>query len=279
MIIEQLSDNSYTGLSINSLTGNMADFAATGMTPLDVSGVAGHRLQTSPFHQMAWTGSRTTDMFLCMGGKYYLAHTKAFTASHAAVFEKAHINGVEMPLSKKIISKAIEVKTDSLDLYVNTFEKNPVARFLFGENTEAYAKWLDELRIPALPILLPPKTLTAHYPGDFMRPLIIRCTDNWSGIITSNTDLHHSYGFRGQAATAPGPVRPEETFSAASLVPYKSLLPLQEGRNYGLNEITELARAEGILGLLNPILRLIRNNGSTLPANFETNFEGNLSEG
>lgn len=272
MIIEQLSDNSYTGLSINSLTGNMADFAATGMKPLDVSGVAGHRLQNSPFHQMAWTGSRTTDMFLCMGGKYFLAHTKSFTANHAAVFQKAHSNGVEMPLSRKIISKAIEIKSDSLDLYVRGFENNPVARFLFGEHTENYAKWLDELKIPAVPILLPPKTLTAHYPGDFMRPLIIRCTDNWSGIITSNTDLQHSYGFRGHSEKAGGPVKPEETFSADSLVPYKSLLPLQEGRNYGLNEITELARAEGILGLLNPVLRLIRTKGSTLPANFDTDF-------
>lgn len=272
MIIEQLSDKSYTGLSIDSITGNMAEFAETGMKPLDVSGIAGHRLLTSPYHQMAWTGSRTTDMFLCMGGKYYLAHTKIFTAAHAAVFEKAHTNGVEMPLSKKILSKAIEIKSDSMDLYVRGFESNPVAQFLFGEHTAEYAKWLDELKIPALPILLPPKTLTAHYPGDFMRPLIIRCTDNWSGIITSNTDLQHSYGFRGRSDTAGGPVKPEETFSAEALAQFRTLLPLQEGRNYGLNEITELARSEGLFGLLNPVLRLIRSKGSNLPANFDTDF-------
>lgn len=272
MIIEQLSGGAFTGLSINSLSGNIADFEAEGMSPLSIAGVAGHRLQTSPFHQMAWTGSRTTDMFLCMGGKYYLAHTKSFTLEHALMFEKAHANGVEMPLSKKMLSKAIEIKTDSLDLFVRDFAKNPIARFLFGENTETYGKWLEELRIPALPILLPPKTLTAHYPGDFMRPIIIRCTDNWSGLITSNTDSHQSYGFRGHAEKVESPVKSEETYSADTLSQFKSLLPLQEGRDYGLNELTELARKENILGLLNPILRLIRSKGSILPANFTTDF-------
>lgn len=272
MIIEQLSGGGYTGLSINSLSGNIADFEADGMTPLSVAGVAGHRLQTSPFHQMAWTGSRTTDMFLCMGGKYYLAHTKALSLEHALVFEKAHANGVEIPLSKKILSKAIEIKTDSLDLYIREFPTNPIAKFLFGEHTEAYANWLQELKIPALPILLPPKTLTAHYPGDFMRPLIIRCTDNWSGLITSNTDLHESYGFRGHAEKVSSPVKSEETYSAETLAQFKTLLPVQEGRNYGLNELTELARAEDVLGLLNPVLRFIRAKGSILPANFSTDF-------
>lgn len=118
--------------------------------------------------------------------------------------------------------------------------------------------------------MLPPYSLLRTYGLEFMRPLIMRCTDNWSGIITSNSDLHLDYGIRGTSKSYSKDIRKEEKFTAESLSHLRLMLNLED-REYSSPEFIHHLREQHLSDLTNALLRSVRTR-SSLPANYSTQF-------
>lgn len=269
--IEKAGDR-YSALSINNYVGSLHELNKSGFTPVNMELLAEQRISLGAYHEISWTGSRTTDFFVQKEGRYYLAHANLTTPKARALIESLqdfNENQTEMPYIPGLLGKAIEVPLEDQAIPVENFDTNEVANFLFGKQTEAYKQWLQDVHIPLFPISLPPYSLSRRQ-GDFIRPLILRCTDNWSGIIAANADTHLLYGFRGVKDTWTGEVVPEETFRREVLEPVHKLVGL-ENRDYSLKELQEVLSSHGYTSLMNGLLRLTRNAGQHgLPADHST---------
>lgn len=262
----------YSALSINNYVGSLHELNQSGFTPVNMESLAKQRISLGAYHEISWTGSRTTDFFVHKDGRYYLAHAKLTTPRSRALLESLqdfNENQTEMPYIPGLLGKAIEVPMEDIAIPVESFDTNEVAVFLFGEQVTAYKKWLQDVHIPFFPISFPPYSLTRRQ-DDFIRPLILRCTDNWSGIITANADTHLLYGFRGTKEVWEGEVVPEEMFRREVLEPVHKLVGLED-RDYSLNEIQQVLASQGYTSLMNGLLRLARNAGRHgLPADHST---------
>lgn len=271
--VEQYSENDYAGLFVGGFSETVLAMKQQGFTLSSVADYARQRLSFGPYRKASWTGARTSDMFFCRDGKYYLAHTKQDKLMHnkmVSIMEKAHSQQLEIPLYEPLLSQSIEIPAHDFEILVAEMEKNVVAQFLFGQQLIPYKEWLQEIQIPFLPLMLPPYSLVRAHGPDFMRPLIMRCTDNWSGIITSNSDLHLEYGTRGDSTTYTGPIKKEEIFTVESLSPLKLILNLEE-REYSRSEFIEHVKKQNLRDMTNALLRSVRAH-SSLPANYSTPF-------
>lgn len=276
--IERVHDSEmYSALSINSYAESLHELNREKFTPVSVETLAATRVGLGVYHAVSWTGSRTTDFFVYKNDKYYLAHADLGSAQKRAYFDSLQSfneQQSEIPYVKGIVGKAIEVSPEDLAIPVDDLLDSPIAKFLFRDQLQAYQQWLWSAKIPFFPVMLPPYSL-ARKQDDFMRPLIMRCTDNWSGIITANADLHHHYGFRGVANNWEGEVSPPEIFKREHLTALHKLVPLED-KDYLLSELELIVPAAGYGGLLNGLLRLARNAGHhSLPANYNTFSEAN----
>lgn len=262
----------YSALSIHNYVGSLYELNQSGFIPVSMESLAEQRISLGAYHEISWTGSRTTDFFVQKEERYYLAHANLTTPKSRALMESLqdfNENQTEMPYIPGLLGKAIEVPMEDVAVPVEDFDTNEIVQFLFGNQTLAYKQWLQELHIPFFPISLPPYSL-ARRQDDFIRPLILRCTDNWSGIITANADTHLMYGFRGVKDNWKGEVVPEETFKRAVLEPVHKLVGLED-RDYSLSEIQQVLAGQGYTSLMNGLLRLARNAGQHgLPADHST---------
>ena len=148
------------------------------------------------------------------------------------------------------------------------FSRHPTRRFRIEIYSHGYCFLYHILNNPlSLPIHLPNFSLT-NYTYDFVRPVIIRCTDNWSGIITTNADLYDHYAYRGYSSTYAGQVEKDEIFTSAQLEVLRKFIPVED-REYSLKELETLMRRTPYSSLLGAMLRFIRNGGdSNMPANY-----------
>jgi len=271
--IERLgTENAFSALSINNYAGSLNELTDDGFTPVSVESLAAHRIVFGAYHEISWTGSRTTDFFVFKDGKYYLAHASFNSPRKLALIEALqnfNTNNTEIPYVKGLLGKAIEVPIEDTAIPVDELTEHPIAQFLLGEQVGPYQKWLQDAHIPIFPIALPSYSL-AKNSTDFIRPLIMRCTDNWSGIITANADIQDLYGFRGVSDSWKGDVASPEQFEREYLEPVNKLVPLED-RDYTLVELEKLVSEAGYGGLLNGLLRMARNAGRHgLPANYDT---------
>jgi hypothetical protein len=271
--IEKLGDeNSFSALSINNYAGSLNELIDDEFTPVSVETLAEHRIVFGAYHEISWTGSRTTDFFVFKDGKYYLAHASFNTPRKLALIEALqnfNENNTEIPYVKGLLGKAIEVPIEDTAVPVDELHEHPITQFLFGKQVKPYQKWLQDAHIPVFPIALPSYSLAKHS-TDFIRPIIMRCTDNWSGIITANADIQDLYGFRGTSDNWKGKVAPPEQFKREYLEPVNKIVSLED-RDYTLVELEKLVSGAGYGGLLNGLLRMARNAGRHgLPANYDT---------
>jgi hypothetical protein len=268
-----LHKQEYSALSLGDYKTSLGELIHHKFAPVDIEKLAEHRIDLGKFHQISWTGSRTTNLFVSIDDEFFLAKANLnsffFDIEALDAIQKYHANWNEITYRSQYVEEKIAVPREGLNIPVKDFTTHPVSRFLFGEQTEAYADWLRTAGIPAFPILLPNFSLTSRYEDDFVRPLIMRCTDNWSGIITANADLHTDYGYRGYAKRYSGEVEPIESFSRNRLDNIAKFFPL-ENRTYSLPELEKLFTGSTYEDLFNPLLRNVRNGGSNLPANFTT---------
>jgi hypothetical protein len=272
--VERLNQpNMFAALSIGAYASSLKKLYSEGFQPVDIARVAQQRLDLGAYHEISWTGTRTTDLFVYRDGSYFLAHGNLSSLLYdldALEFIQAYnANYREVPYQAEYISSEIAIPEDGLVVPTSEFDTHPVIRFLFKEHAKEYKAWLMAADIPAFPILLPNYSLAQTYPENFIRPLIIRCTDNWSGIITSNADLHLPYGYRGWAEAYEGNLLAPERFERRRLDTVHKLVPL-ENRDYTLAELETLFINSPHAALFNPVLRTVRNDGSLLPANFNT---------
>lgn len=262
----------HTGLAVGTHRQAVAMLSERGFDPLSVRDLAAHRLVLGPYHQISWTGSRTTDLLLVDGDQMWLAHGHAdgdlFQADTAPLYEGFHADGNEIPLDEDAFEESIAIPSTNFDIPVEELTEHPVAQFLLGDLAEDYQEWLRSISITHLPFMVPPLSLARHYPHPFMRPLIMRCTDNWSGLITVNADLYNAYGYRAVSDDWDGPTQPEETFTPATLRAVRDLLDLED-RSYTLSEMVKAAGKVGHLQSLGTALRVIRGS-SDLPASHAT---------
>lgn len=271
----ELPDGSgYSGLSIGSYAENIQALNAEGFTPASIKEIARHRIALGIFHEISWTGTRTTDLFVYKDDTYYLAHgdlrSLLFDSEASQHVENYNINHKEVAYFDGYIKDAVEIPVEGVHIHRNELHEHEVGKFLFGDLAGPYARFLAHASIPVLSIIPPSYTLASNYPEDFVRPLILRCTDNWSGIITANADLYTEYGFRGFAKEYSGPhLSQEETFSPEQLEILKPFVTLQPGRPYGLSELLDEFRSSPYKTLFNPLLRFMRN-GAMLPASYDT---------
>jgi hypothetical protein len=273
--VQALNDlDETTALAIGDYASQIRMLTAHGFHPISVSKLAEHRLNLGSNHEISWTGSRTTDMFVKQGDRYFFAHTDPasllFNPEAVDYIQNYNATFREITFNLHYVSEMIEVPVNGLVIPQAEISRNPISCFLFGEeNAEAYAQWMREIGIPALPIHVPNYSLTRHHLGDFIRPLIMRCTDNWSGIITANADLHTEYGFRGWSRDYQGELAPEETFERKRLDLVNRLIPLQD-QPYSARELETLFKENGFRLLFLATLRSIRNDGSIIPANYDS---------
>lgn len=272
--VEKLrSGREYSSLSIGDYKTNITDMLENGFKPMSIAKAAEHRLDLGVFHQISWTGTRVTELFLSIDNEFYLAKANLrsllFDPDALDSIQGYNANWNEIRFSESYITDRIKIPEDGLVIPRNDMHINPISKFLFGDLAGPYARWMAEAGIPAFPIAVPNYSLTSRYDNDFIRPLILRCTDNWSGLITANADLHHSYGYRGYATHYTGPVVEEETFTSEQLNPVRVMVPL-ENRKYSLRELEDAFAKSEYRALFNSVMRMVRNNGTALPANYNT---------
>lgn len=271
--IEQLpDDNGFAALAVGSHVETVELLTEKGFTPVSVESLVQQRLLLGEYHQCSWTGSRTTDLFLSRGGKYYLAHGDAesdlYSPDTAEFFQSFHEDATEIPLIDGVFTDVIEIPYHNFEIDVNQLDTHPVSRFLLGDNVEEYQEWLAGINIPFLPFMFPSYSLARHYPTDFMRPVIMRCTDNWSGIITANADLYTSYGHRGYTDIYDGVIKESEVLNPETLELFKTILNLEDSP-YRLNDFVEHMNTHPYRDATGAILRVIRSGGN-IPANYTT---------
>jgi hypothetical protein len=264
--------NTHTALVVGTHAEAVAVLNENQFTPVDVRGLAEQRLALGPYHQVAWTGSRTTDLLLVDGGEMYLAHgnpnSDLYATDTGGVLAGFHADNNEIPLDVDAITDSLLIPSTNFEIPVEDLSEHPVSQFLLGDLADDYQQWLAGISITHLPFMLPSVSLAKHYPYPFMRPLIMRCTDNWSGIITANADLHTAYGYRSTATNWAGAVQPEETFPTAALAPVRELFDLDD-RAYTLTDLTLAADKAGRSNVLGVALRVVRSS-SDLPASHAT---------
>lgn len=272
--VEELpGSNAHTALVVGTHAEAVTCLHENRFVPVDVRGLAQQRLALGPYHQVAWTGSRTTDLLLVDGPDMYLAHTHPdtdlFASDTGGLLAGFHEDGNEIPLDADAITDSLLIPSTNFEIPVEDLTSHPVSRFLFGDLTADYQQWLTDISITHLPFMLPSASLAQHYPHPFMRPLIMRCTDNWSGIITTNADLHTAYGYRATVTEWAGPTQDAERFTAHQLAEMTGLLGLVPDRDYSLVELQAAAADAGRTPVLGTALRLLRG-GSDLPASHAT---------
>ena len=258
----------YAARSIGDFVTNIQELATGGFLPVSVEKLAQHRIEYGSSHEISWTGTRTSDLFISKNGEYFLAHANIENFhSDPEDIQSYHEEKEEIPYEEGYVTDIIRLDGERDVIPVEDFAHNPVAKFLFGEQVEAYAQWLKEAKIPALPIHLPNFSLTS-YTYDFVRPVIIRCTDNWSGIITTNADLYDHYAYRGYSPTYAGQIEKDEVFTSEQLEVLRKFAPVED-REYSLKELETLMERTPYSSLLGAMLRFIRNGGdSNMPANY-----------
>lgn len=265
----------YAGLSLNSYAGNLNELQLQQLTPVNVSMLASLRVKFGVYHQASWTGSRTTNFFVYKDGKYYLgeANLGGLILDPVVAQELCDINQRwgEIPYSEDFVSNLIELPYEDLTIPLESFRESSLIQYLFQENVDSYYEFLKEAEIPAFPVATPSFSLVRYSSENFMRPIIMRCTDNWSGLITANADLYSSYGFWGVSDSYSGELVNVELFSKAQVESIHNILqvPIVQD-NYSLYELLQLIKDAGFAGMSNGILRFLRTNGSGLPANHDT---------
>lgn len=244
---------------------------------LSTEQLAAQRLELGPYHQISWTGSRVTDSYLYWEHCSFLCRDRNISPLYDSFSAEHHFLGEEMPFDGYVDGHDfIMIPSEDFDLPTDGLRENEIARFLLGEQVESYAAWLEDCKIPALPVTLPPRSLLRLHTEAFIRPLVMRCTDNWSGLVAAS-DLHHPYGVRSWLPSLPagGALEPEEVFSKLDLEPLRIFLALDH-RAYTLRELEAYLRSIDLLNVLGPVLRLLRG-GSTLPVSHQT-FAPNREE-
>ena len=265
-----------TALAIGDYASQIRMLHNNGFNPISISKLAEHRINLGSNHEISWTGSRTTDMFIRQGNRYFLAHGNPnglfFNLEAVDYIQKYNQDFREIGYNSDYIieEEMIEIPVNGLVIPIDDIVHHPVSKFLLGEDImEEYAEWMRNIKIPALPIMVPPYSLAKYVKEDFIRPLIMRCTDNWSGIITANADLHLEYGFRGWSMDYLGDLTIQETFERNRLDLVNKLIPIED-RAYSARELEALFNDKGFGKLFLTVLRSIRNDGSILPTNYDS---------
>lgn len=268
-----------TALAIGDYASQIRMLHSHGFNPINIAKLTEHRINLGSNHEISWTGSRTTDMFIRQGNKYLFAHGNPeglfFNLEAVDYIQKYNQDFREIGYNPDYIieEETIEIPVNGLVIPIDDIIHHPVSRFLIGnEIIEEYANWMRKIKIPALPIMVPPYSLAKYAKEDFIRPLIMRCTDNWSGIITANADLHLEYGFRGWSIDYLGDLDKEETFERNRLDLVNKLITLED-RAYTARELEVLFSNKGFEELFLTVLRSIRNDGSILPTNYDSFLE------
>ena len=262
----------YSGLFVGTLSWALTEVQRLGFSFDSLEQIAQKRMELGPYHQISWTGTRTTASLIAYGSDYALTTDRLVSPLNASASAEIHAMGEEVPFVHSSIRTTVYVPSESFDIPAGELATSEIGKLLFGEAASAYGEWLQAASIKALPVDLPPISLAKHYPGPFIRPLIIRCTDNWSGIVADGT-LHHPYGFRATAQTIGHEVTvaAEETFTPGRLELLADILQLEE-RSYSLSELEEKTNDLGYGNAFGVMLRLIRGE-SQLPVNYGTFME------
>ena len=243
-----------------------------GLLPLSVEELAELRCELGPYHRISWTGARVRESFAYLAGRYFLLKPPVGDVLLRMEAPQWHASQREFPLHDHLREGFyLEVPTEDFVVPTEELDVHPVGEFLFGAQAKAYRDWLTLAHVPALPLSLPPMSLLREGVGDFVRPLVLRCTDNWSGLTTVN-NLHEPYGVWTWSEHLPPEwerfVEPEESFGWERLEPMASLVGLAPA-DYTLRELQAAAEENGRLHLLGPALRLLRG-GSSLPVSHAT---------
>lgn len=271
--IDKCSEDLYSGLIVGDFAETIQTMNTHGLKISSVADYAYQRTLLGPYHKASWTGARTSDWFCYINDEYYLAHAhpdNPLTLEFAYAMAATNSNDFEMSLTKEFIGKAIKIPSRNFEIPVESFDKHPVAKFLFGEHTEVYGSWLKDIGIPCLPFMFPSKSLLRAYPQSFMRPLILRCTDNWSGIITADCDMHVDYGTRASTNQWMGEVSAEEAFTSEKLGAFIQIFNLED-KGYTASELDSALKLQGLGKVTNSVLRVLRNQ-SSIPGNYNTTF-------
>lgn len=259
------------GLALGTGFQTQITLANEDITALSTSEFAALRCELGPYHQVSWTGSRLTDSLLWWEEHFVLWRSGLESSLYSPHAAHSHLAQDEIftnvfPDGENFI---LLEQDQSFDIPVQDLPHHPVSRFLLGETVDAYRAFLEDCAITHMPIVLPPLSLVKHVGQNFVRPLVMRCTDNWSGLISIN-DLHLPYGTRVRAHVLPPNATElvEETFKQEQLSPWAQMLKL-EPRDYTLSALESHVRRVELKFLLSPVLRQLRG-GADLPANYAT---------
>ena len=200
----------------------------------------------------SWTGNYVREGFL------YIPHKGIFLVKNSPIND--HVNqaddanmmgfeyGITMEDAEKALQDSVHIPYDTQEIAIEDLPDNPIAGFAFGEAVAEYALFLKEADITKWPIWIIPKGLVDTQPHPFVRQVIFRCMDNWSGIIGSNADLHRPYGVRAISYHYKGRIDDRDEV-------------------YSLADILNALKAASLSGLEGIVLRALRQS-SSLPVNY-----------
>lgn len=274
-MIVQSKDNGYWCSNYGFLKESVEWMDANNFIPMSAKKLAEVRLHVGPYAHESWTGTLVTEHIGFEGSKCWLIESQ-YSFDEPVRSMEIHADHQEIPWNGEGKRVELDSTTELLEVIgVSEMSEHPITKYLFGSQTEAYADMLLEQKIDRFPVALPPQSLRKHS-KPFMRPVIIRCLDNWSGLITANADLHKPYGHRGWASAWAGDVTlSQEVWSRAEIkrlmqdwdVDVSELLDLPDF--VSVAELEKLFSKAGIEQVFALVLRVLRA-GSPLPVNYES---------
>jgi len=209
--------------------------------------VAQARIVGGKEHHVSQYGSWTAENFIYFPNGKILATYADYSPilKHASEATEAHRNGNEFYISKEEVKNLEEMakedsrkkpseqrvytfdKTKSYEIPISKFAKDKLARFMFKEDANKYAEFLQKAGITKVPVWLVDRSNIKQQKAPFARPL-------WFRGLGGRSDLGGNYRDLGYLIRARG-VR---VASEASTHPYVNLI-----EKYGIKSEKELKSA------------------------------------
>jgi hypothetical protein len=241
-----------TAISFGVFEELVPQFSLRGFKLISLEENAWLRISRGKYSPECWTGNFLREGFMYIPGRgaYLIRHSPI--NDNLKTSRMANSLGSEYHVtlkeSERHLKNAVQIPYDLKEIKVSDFETNSITQFAFGSAVSEYANFLKDANVDKLPIWLLPEGLVDGQSQPFIRQAILRCMDNWSGLIGSHADLHLPYGVR---------------FSSSK---YKGKVD-DHSEVYSVEEIMHALRVSSLSGLEIPILRALRQR-SALPVNF-----------
>jgi hypothetical protein len=248
----QASDASLTSAVVFGLFGEMVEkFSIRNFKLISLEENAWLRVVKGKYAPESWTGNYVRAGFLHIPNKgVYLVKDSPINdrfANATTANRLGHEFHISFAEAEELAKVSVRIPYNLKEIPVAQLSRNPVSKFAFGNAVKAYANFLRDAGVERFPIWILPRGIVDSQSQPFVRQVILRCMDNWSGLI-GGADLHLPYGVRFTSSIYRGKTNDRDEV-------------------YSADQIIKALEAASLQGLEIPILRALRQS-SALPVNY-----------